>query len=380
LLQLCQYNWYNMSSTEAHLFEQIAESIRIQIAHGELNTGDRLPSIRDLAEEWACTPGTVNRAYAILADEGLVTSRRGSGTIVSANPLLDEQAPLRSAFLTNQIENLILNLLGRGYSEREIETAFSLALARWQEWQKAAARQKFSHKENQLRFVGSHDMAIELLAKEVVKENGFRLTTSFRGSLGGLIALARGEADIAGSHLWDKESNQYNIPYVQRVLPGERVALVTVAGRSFGLLLPAGNPQSVQSLRDLTKPGVRWINRQPGSGTRVWLDTQLKQLGLDETEIDGFNDTKTTHNEIAEAIKNGLATAGLGIQAAASALALDFIPLAFENYQLVIPEAVWNTADCQHLLKILEKEHFKEMITNLGGYDTGETSKTLWVE
>ncbi|MFL7867908.1 MAG: substrate-binding domain-containing protein [Anaerolineales bacterium] len=368
-----------MSSTEAHLFEQIAESIRLQIAHGELKAGDRLPSIRDLAEEWACTPGTVNRAYAILADEGLVTSRRGSGTIVNANPLLDEQAPLRSAFLTNQIENLILNLLGRGYTESEIETSFSLALARWQDWQKEAARQIVSLRENQLRFVGSHDLAIELLAEEVAKENGFHLTTSFRGSLGGLIALARGEADIAGSHLWDKESNQYNIPYVQRVLPGERVVLVTVAGRSFGLMVPAGNPQSVQSLRDLTKPGVRWINRQPGSGTRVWLDTQLKQLGLDEGEIEGFNDIKTTHNEIAEAIKNGQATTGLGIQAAASAFGLDFIPLAVEKYQLVIPEAVWETAVCQHLLKTLQEEQFQETITNLGGYDTTETSKTLWV-
>jgi molybdate-binding protein/DNA-binding transcriptional regulator YhcF (GntR family) len=367
-----------MPSTEAHLFEQIAESIRIQIAHGELNTGDRLPSIRDLAEKWACTPGTVNRAYAILADEGLVSSHRGSGTVVSANPLLEEQAPLRSAFLTNQVENLLLNLLGRGYTESEIETSFSLAMARWQSWQQAA-REKTSLNQNQLRFVGSHDLAIELLAEEIARDGDFQLTTSFRGSLGGLIALARGEAEIAGSHLWDKESNQYNIPYVQRILPGEPIALVTVAGRSFGLMVPPGNPQSITSLLDLVKPDVRWINRQPGSGTRVWLDTQLKQVGLDSAEIDGFDDIKTTHNEIAEIIKNGQASAGLGIQAAASAFGLDFIPLALEKYQLVIPEAVWGTAVCQHLLTILQKDQFKETIKDFGGYDTVDTSKTLWI-
>ncbi|MFL7839168.1 MAG: substrate-binding domain-containing protein [Candidatus Promineifilaceae bacterium] len=368
-----------MGSTEAHLFEQIAESIRIQIAHGELQTGDRLPSIRDLARTWDCTPGTVNRAYSILADEGLVISRRGSGTVVSANPLLDEQAPLRSAFLTNQIENLLLNLLGRGYTESEIETSFSLALDRWHKWQQTAVRESIPHPENRLRFVGSHDLAIEYLAEEVSKENDYQLSTSFRGSLGGLIALARGEGDIAGSHLWDKESNQYNIPYVQRVLPGERIALVTVAGRSFGLMLPPGNPQSVSSLLDLTNPEVRWINRQPGSGTRVWLDTQLKQLDLDPAKIKGYNESRTTHNEIAEAITNGEATAGLGIQAAATPYDLDFIPLAQEHYQLVIPEMVWEMAVCQHLLQILQKEQFKETIKNFGGYDTAETSKTIWI-
>jgi molybdate-binding protein/DNA-binding transcriptional regulator YhcF (GntR family) len=368
-----------MPPTEAHLFEQIAESIRIQIAHGQLKTGDRLPSIRDLAEEWACTPGTVNRAYTILAHEGLVISRRGSGTVVNTNPLLDEKTPLRSAFLINQIENLLLNLLGRGYTESEIESSFSLALARWQNWQQAKTREKRRYQENQLRFVGSHDLVVELLAKATSKKDGYRLTTSFRGSLGGLIALARGEADIAGSHLWDKESNQYNIPYVQRILPGERVALVTVAGRSFGLMLPKGNPQSITSLQDLTKSGVRWINRQPGSGTRVWLDTQLKQLDLNAEEIEVVNETKTTHNEIAEAIKNGQATAGLGIQAAASAFDLDFLPLALEKYQLVIPEMVWDTAACQYLLATLQKEPFKKSISSLGGYDTAETSETLWI-
>ena len=369
-----------MTSAEAHLFEQIAESIRIQIARGELKPGDRLPSIRDLAEDWNCTPGTVNRAYAILADENLVTSRRGSGTIVSENPLLNEQAPLRSAFLINQIENLLLNLMGQGYTEHEIEASFPLALSRWHSWKRAAASGEAPHLEHQLRFVGSHDLAVEFLADEVAKIEKFLLTTSYRGSLGGLMALARGEADIAGSHLWDEESDQYNVPFVQRVLPGKRVALVTVAGRSFGLMLPPGNPQDITSLSDLITPGLRWVNRQPGSGTRVWLDAQLKQSGIATAEIEGYETTKTTHHEIAAAIKEGQATAGLGIEAAASAYGLDFVPLAQEQYQLVIPHTVWDTAVCQELLAILHKETFKEKITNFGGYDITETGKILWVD
>lgn len=368
-----------MTANEAHLFEQIAESMRIQIARGELQAGDRLPSIRELAEEWHCTPGTVNRAYVILADEGLVTSRRGSGTTVSENPLSDEEMPLRSAILTNQMENLLLNLLGQGYTELEVEAAFSLAVSRWHSWQQTAVRSETVRAEDRLRFVGSHDLAVEYLAEIMAQKGEFQLTTSYRGSLGGLMALARGEADIAGSHLWDEETDQYNVPFVQRVLPGERVALVTVAGRSFGLILPVENPQQISSLSELTNAGVRWVNRQPGSGTRVWLDAQLKNLSVDSATIDGYDNSKTTHNEVAAAIRNGEATAGLGIQAAASAFGLAFIPLAQELYQLIIPEAVFDTAVCRELLTVLETEEFKESISDFGGYETAETSNIFWV-
>jgi molybdate-binding protein/DNA-binding transcriptional regulator YhcF (GntR family) len=368
-----------MTSSEAHLFEQIAESIRIQIARAELEPGDRLPSIRDLAKKWNCTPGTVNRAYAILAEENLITSRPGSGTVVSSNPLLDKQTPLRSALLTNQIENLLLNLLGQGYTEREIEGAFALSLSRWRSWQQRSDHDEAAHLEYRLRFVGSHDLAIEYLAGEIADQGVYQISTSYRGSLGGLMALARGEADIVGSHLWDEESDQYNVPFVQRVLPGERVALVTVAGRSFGLMLPAGNPQAITSLTDLSKQGVRWVNRQPGSGPRVWVDAQLKQLGIETAVIAGYETAKTKHNEVAEAIRDGEATAGLGIEAAASAYGLDFIPQAQEVYQLVIPERVWNSAVCQALLAILQHDSFKKTLLDFGGYDTAETGKTLWV-
>lgn len=368
-----------MASSEAHLFEQIAESIRIQIARGEIEAGERLPSIRDLAELWNCTPGTVSRAYAILADEGLVESRRGSGTVVSGHPLAENRMALGPALLTNQMENVVLNMIGQGYTEQEIEDAFAVALARWRSWQKTALQGEAFKVHDRLRFVGSHDLAIEYLAEEMAKQGDYLIKTSYRGSLGGLMALARGEADIAGSHLWDEESDEYNIPFVQRVLPGERVALVTVAGRSFGLILPAGNPQQVSSLADLTEDSVRWINRQPGSGTRVWLDAQLKQNGISAADINGYETTKSTHSEVAEAIKNGEATAGLGIEAAAAARELDFLPLAQEKYQLVIPAAVMETAVCRELLNLLQSPAFKEAVNQFGGYETAETGNILWI-
>ena len=368
-----------MASSEAHLFEQIAESQRIRIARGELQAGDRLPSIREMADLWQCTPGTVSRAYAILADEKLVTSRRGGGTVVSENSLLEDRGALGTARLTTQLENVVLNLVGQGYSEDEIESAFAVALARWHSWQKKAQKGNELRVDNQLRFVGSHDLAVEYLADRLAEKSDVRLKTLYRGSLGGLMALARGEADIAGSHLWDEESDQYNVPFVQRVLPGERVALVTLAGRSFGLMLPAGNRQRIENLEDLTLEGVRWVNRQPGSGTRVWLDAQLRNLGVDKAVIDGYEDVRTTHSEVAEAIKNGEATAGLGIEAAAAAHGLDFIPLAEEQYQLIIPDRIMNTAVCQNLLDLIHSREFIDTIINFGGYETAETGKTLWI-
>jgi putative molybdopterin biosynthesis protein len=157
------------------------------------------------------------------------------------------------------------------------------------------------------------------------------------------------------------------------------VALVTLAGRSFGLMLPAGNRQRIENLEDLTLEGVRWVNRQPGSGTRVWLDAQLRNLGVDKAVIDGYEDVRTTHSEVAEAIKNGEATAGLGIEAAAAAHGLDFIPLAEEQYQLIIPDRIMNTAVCQNLLDLIHSREFIDTIINFGGYETAETGKTLWI-
>lgn len=364
-------------SADAHLFEQIAESLRLQIARGELQPGDRLPSIRELADTWGCTPGTVNRAYAMLADEGLTTSHRGSGTVVSQGAMFSERKPLRSAVLTNQVEALLLNLLGQGYTETEIEKALTESLHRWQAWQQKSAIDQPRELSNQLRFAGSHDLAVALLAEEL-HGDGIQLKTDFRGSLGGLIAIARGEADLAGSHLWDEEGDCYNAPFVQRILPGMRVALLTVAARSFGLLLPAGNPQAITGLKDLVKPGVRWINRQPGSGTRVWLDAQLKRHGIAESAITGYQMTKTTHHEVAETIQSGQATAGLGIEAAAIAHQLDFVPVAQEVYQLVIPEAVFNSHPCQKLVQLLRSERIKEMFQDLGGYDVTQTGEITW--
>ena len=367
-------------TTGSHLYEQIAESLRLQIAQGNLKPGQRLPTVRDLARQWECTPGTVSRAYAILTDEGLVTGHRGSGTRVTDNPAPLENASLHWATLINRAERFLLEAVGQGYTSTQVWSALSVAVARWETLQQDGPPVLTEPTGSPLRFAGSHDMTMDLLARQLAEGSPpLQLALSFRGSLGGLMALARGEADIAGTHLWDEATNSYNAPFVRRVLPGQSVALVTLVERSLGLILPPGNPQQIHALADLGRQSVRWINRQAGSGTRVWLDAQLRQAGVKAETIDGYVQEKTTHLEVAQAVQDGTATAGLGIYAAAAAYGLDFVPLTEELYQLAIPVTVWEMESCQSLLAAMRSPAFLASVETLGGYKTTATGDVSWV-
>ena len=367
-------------TTGSHLYEQIAESLRLQIAQGDLKPGQRLPTVRDMAQQWECTPGTVSRAYAILAGEGLVTGHRGSGTRVTDNPSPLENAALHWATLVNRAERYLLEAVGQGYTSTQVWSALSVAMGRWETLQQEAPPVTAKPAKSSLRFAGSHDLIMDLLARQLAEESPpLQLALSFRGSLGGLMALARGEADIAGTHLWDEASNSYNVPFVKRVLPGQSVALVTLAERSLGLILPPGNPQQIGTLADLARHPVRWVNRQAGSGTRVWLDGQLRQAGIETGSIEGYDEEKITHLEVAQAVNSGEATAGLGIYAAAAAYGLDFVPLTEELYQLAIPAAVWETETCQTLISSLRSAAFVAAVDLLGGYETMATGDVSWL-
>jgi putative molybdopterin biosynthesis protein len=231
-----------------------------------------------------------------------------------------------------------------------------------------------------LRFVGSNDLTVDLLAR-TLKERmpHVSLSTEYVGSLGGLMALAQGKADMAGAHLWDETTDQYNVPFVERLLPGSPVVLLTLAQRVLGLVTPPGNPQNLQTLADLAQPLVRLVSRQAGSGTRVWLDTQLKSLGIVPESIPGYEREEVTHLAVARAVEQGEATVGLVIHAAAAAYGLNFVPLTQERYDLVFPEEAWNIPATQALVKIVRSSAFKEQVNALGGYDTAETGQEMRV-
>jgi putative molybdopterin biosynthesis protein len=157
------------------------------------------------------------------------------------------------------------------------------------------------------------------------------------------------------------------------------VALLTLAHRSLGLIVPPGNPQGLQGLAGLARPGVRLVNRQPGSGTRVWLDAQFKALEIVPQSVSGYDREELTHLAVARAVDQGEATVGLGIHAAASAYGLDFVPLTKERYDLVLPEAVWDAPAAQALIGVIRSSRFVDAVVDLGGYDTAETGRVIWI-
>jgi len=231
--------------------------------------------------------------------------------------------------------------------------------------------------------IGSHDMTLDLIAQFLAGHDR-RLASANVGSLGGLVALRRGEAHLAGSHLLDPGTGEYNISYIRQYLPGVKVKVVTLVGREQGLLVKRGNPKHIKSLGDLDRPGaeseaarVCFVNRQRGAGTRVLLDYHLNLLGIATDSIIGYNQEEYTHLGVAAAIASGRADCGLGIAAAAKALELDFIPLFQERYDLVIPKEYAGSDLLAPLFSVLENKEFRAAVSALPGYDVSSMGKLI---
>lgn len=363
--------------SDQHLYQKIVAAVRADVLGGRLRPGDRLPTVRDAAVQWGVTLGTVQRAYAELARQGLVVSRAGQGTRVVEKPAVSDETPLRRAMLVHRAEAFLLDTLTAGYTPAEVESALSMALDGWRTI--SQAHQPPSG--NTLRFAGSHDLALTWLAAHFPEVTPrFTLQLGFSGSLGGLIALEQGQADLAGCHLWDEETDCYNAPYVRRLLPGRRVALLTLAFRRLGLITLPGNPLGLRGLADLLKPGLRFINRQPGSGTRVWLDATLRRMNIDSERITGYATERLTHSDVARAVAEGQADVAFGLETAALTMGLDFIPLVTEPYELAIPEENMDLPALKRLAEWLATPEAKQAIAALGGYETGQTGQVVWVE
>ncbi|OAQ20086.1 molybdopterin biosynthesis protein [Thermosulfurimonas dismutans] len=226
--------------------------------------------------------------------------------------------------------------------------------------------------------VGSHDLALDILAQFLrQKELGLELSTAHVGSLSGLMAIKDGLAHMAGTHLFDPETGEFNVPYIKRYLPETPVRLINFVYREQGLILPPGNPKGIRDLRDLAQKEVTFINRQPGSGTRVLLDYHLQKIGVSPREIQGYEVEETTHLGVAINVATGQADVGLGIRAAAKLLNLEFIPLFKERYDLLIRLDFYESPFFKVLQEVLTDPAFKKAVENLGGYDTSEMGKII---
>jgi putative molybdopterin biosynthesis protein len=216
--------------------------------------------------------------------------------------------------------------------------------------------------------IGSHDLTLDLMA-QFLAEHDRRLASANVGSQGGLVALRRGEAHFAGSHLLNPLTGEYNVSYIRQYMPNIPVKVVALVGREQGLLVKKGNPKGVKSLGDLAKPGVRFVNRQRGAGTRVLLDYNLNLMAIPQSSIEGYTQEEYTHLGVAAAVASGRADCGLGIAAAAQALDLDFIPLFQERYDLVIPREHAESDLLAPLPGLLADTRFRGAVSQLPGYD-----------
>ncbi len=224
--------------------------------------------------------------------------------------------------------------------------------------------------------IGSHDVILDLLA-QFLAERDRRFVSSNVGSQGGLIALQRGEAHLAGTHLLDPETGEYNLAALNQYLPNVPVRLVKFVNRQQGLMTRRGNPKGVKSLGDLTRPEVGFVNRQRGAGTRVLLDYHLSLMGIPVSQIRGYNQEEYTHLGVAAAVASGRADCGLGIPAAAQALNLDFVPLFQERYDLAVPLAHAQNPLLAPLFETLRDQKFQMAVSALPGYDVSEMGKII---
>ena len=222
--------------------------------------------------------------------------------------------------------------------------------------------------------MGSHDPMLDLLGQYLaLAYPGDYLASANVGSLGGLVALRRNEAHLAGVHLLDEETGEYNVSYVQQQLPNQPVQLITFAHREQGLIVAPGNPLGIQSLDDLTR--VRYVNRQRGAGTRLLLDYELKQRNIPSSVVVGYEREEYTHLAVAASVATGVADCGLGVRNAAIALDLDFIPVDWERYDLAVPIAHLHHPGIEHLLDVLRNKSFQHALSSQPGYDIRETGK-----
>ena len=216
--------------------------------------------------------------------------------------------------------------------------------------------------------IGSHDITLDLMA-QFLATRGRRLSSANVGSLGGIIAIRRGETHIAGSHLLDLSSGEYNLSYIRQYLPDHKLVVLDLVGREQGLIITKGNRKAIRGLNDLIRDNVTFVNRQRGAGTRVLLDFNLNKLGMKPEQIKGYEHEEYTHLAVAVSIASGRVDCGLGIAAAAYALDLDFIPLFQELYQLIIPDEFYSSNLLEPLIDLLHNAEFKQIVGKLPGYD-----------
>ncbi|WP_425387657.1 substrate-binding domain-containing protein [Aneurinibacillus terranovensis] len=234
--------------------------------------------------------------------------------------------------------------------------------------------------ENKGVILCGQDIVLDILSRYLERKNPmFRSLRSYVGSLDGLFALYRETVNAVAVHLWDGETGEYNIPYVRRFLPGQRAVIVNLFYRKVGFFVAPGNPKNIIDWEDIVKPGVRFVNREKGSGTRVLLDEKLRILEIDSRCIEGYTNEEMSHIAVASAVARELADVGVGTEKAALQVPeVEFIPLQKERYDLVMYKHDLERPHFQTILDVLHSQEFLDELKGLGGYDTNDTGKIIF--
>jgi len=227
-----------------------------------------------------------------------------------------------------------------------------------------------------IHIIGSHDLSLDVM-RDIIKTDhpGMDLISTHTGSLSGILALAKGITPLATTHILDEQEKIYNVPAIKRYLPHKAVRLIHVAKRTQGLLIQKGNPRGIAGIRDLVRSDIRFVNRQVGSGTRILFDSLCSKQGLEKELISGYDREESSHTAVGVLIKESIADVGIGIYSVARAFSLDFIPLAEEEYDLLVTMEFASDGRFSVLMDVIASKAFRQRVDALGGYNTGQTGK-----
>ena len=241
------------------------------------------------------------------------------------------------------------------------------------------ARQKSRQIEGGLLASGSNDLILDMLQTYIKKHHpNFYIFSANTGSTEGLKALNTGLTDIAWSHLLDAKSGQYNIPYLSAYLPNIKAVVVNLFHRELGLIATHGNPLHISGFADLAKQEVKIVNRQKGSGTRILFDYNMDNLGLSTRHISGYDTEVFTHFEVGLAVLSKEADTGMATAAVAKLLGLSFVPIACENFDMILDQSTFFTKGVKALIEVLKSRDFRKRVERLGGYDFKDSGKVLY--
>jgi molybdate-binding protein/DNA-binding PadR family transcriptional regulator len=260
---------------------------------------------------------------------------------------------------------------------RQVEGALA-ALGPWRTALAPSEREPAGSPDDAIVCAGSDDPIIDLLARHVARERpGALMTFRPMGSFAGLLVLREGGSHLAGTHLFDAETGEFNVPFVKRLLFEEPLVLINLSHREQGLMVAPGNPKGIESIADVVGSGVRLINRQRGTGTRLLLHTRCRQLGIDPRAVAGFDREAPTHDALASTIARGEADVGMGIKAVAKAWGLGFIPIGHERFDLVFRKSVYDSPRLRPLVDVLHAAEFRDEVLARTGYDVSRMGEVV---